>query len=286
MTEYLHRFGLAEGRAPATASGGEAKRAALALAFALQPDLLLLDEPTNHLDIGGIEMAGGAAAARIPRGDRRHPRPGASSTASPPASSSSTAGGCAPIRATCPPTSAQGRRARRRGGGEPQVRQVLAAGGGLDQEGHRGAAHAKRRARAAPRALRDERGRAARARWGAVKLSLDGGRALGQARRRARAGGKSFGERAVVQRLRPLRLIARRSTRADRPERRGQDHAAQAHPRRARARFRHACGSAPSCQSPTSTRCARTLDPEAHAGRNHLPGLRLGRDCRRPQARA
>jgi ATP-binding cassette subfamily F protein uup len=55
LTEFLHRFGLPEALSPQAASGGEAKRAALALAFALQPDLLLLDEPTNHLDIGGIE---------------------------------------------------------------------------------------------------------------------------------------------------------------------------------------------------------------------------------------
>ena len=37
-------------------SGGEAKRGALALAFALAPELLLLDEPTNHLDIDGITL--------------------------------------------------------------------------------------------------------------------------------------------------------------------------------------------------------------------------------------
>jgi ATP-binding cassette subfamily F protein uup len=55
LTEFLHRFGLTEELSPQAASGGEAKRAALALAFALAPDLLLLDEPTNHLDIDGIE---------------------------------------------------------------------------------------------------------------------------------------------------------------------------------------------------------------------------------------
>ncbi|MGH8208421.1 MAG: ATP-binding cassette domain-containing protein [Steroidobacteraceae bacterium] len=55
LTEFLHRFELDETRSPATSSGGERKRAALALALTLQPDLLLLDEPTNHLDIDGIE---------------------------------------------------------------------------------------------------------------------------------------------------------------------------------------------------------------------------------------
>jgi ATP-binding cassette subfamily F protein uup len=54
LVEYMHRFGLDESRAPESASGGERKRAALALAFALQPELLLLDEPTNHLDLDGI----------------------------------------------------------------------------------------------------------------------------------------------------------------------------------------------------------------------------------------
>ena len=54
LTEFLHRFEVDENLDPAAASGGETKRAALALAFALQPELLLLDEPTNHLDLDGI----------------------------------------------------------------------------------------------------------------------------------------------------------------------------------------------------------------------------------------
>ncbi|MEQ1708918.1 MAG: ABC-F family ATP-binding cassette domain-containing protein [Terricaulis sp.] len=48
-------FGLDPDRTPEALSGGEARRASLARAFAADPDILLLDEPTNHLDIVAIE---------------------------------------------------------------------------------------------------------------------------------------------------------------------------------------------------------------------------------------
>jgi ATP-binding cassette subfamily F protein uup len=51
----LGHLGLTGQEMPATLSGGEARRAALARVLAPRPDILLLDEPTNHLDLPAIE---------------------------------------------------------------------------------------------------------------------------------------------------------------------------------------------------------------------------------------
>ena len=75
-TYLLQKLGLTGDEIPATLSGGESRRAALARVLAPQPDVLLLDEPTNHLDLSTIEwleeeLARSASALVVISHDRR-----------------------------------------------------------------------------------------------------------------------------------------------------------------------------------------------------------------------
>ena len=72
----MEALGISGDLDPATLSGGEARRAALARVIAPEPDILLLDEPTNHLDMPTIqwleqELGGYRGAIVLISHDRR-----------------------------------------------------------------------------------------------------------------------------------------------------------------------------------------------------------------------
>ena len=76
VTHLLESLKLDGHADPATLSGGEARRAALAKVLAPEPDILLLDEPTNHLDLPTIEwleseLSGRRSAIVLISHDRR-----------------------------------------------------------------------------------------------------------------------------------------------------------------------------------------------------------------------
>jgi ATP-binding cassette subfamily F protein uup len=257
LVEYLHRLGLDEACDPARMSGGERKRGALALAFALAPDLLLLDEPTNHLDIDGITLLedlllrGPAlivithdrafldrVATRIVELDRGL------------------------LRSYPGNYSAWERRRATELAAEQTAARKFDRFWAQEEAWIRKGVEA-RRTRNAGRVVRLERLRservARRERIGNLKLTLDAGERSGKLVAELTEVSKRFGDRTVVDRLN-LRVM-----RGDRLALIGENGAGKTTLLRlilgALAPDSGRCGSARTCRSPISTRCARHSIP-------------------------
>ena len=195
----LEAVGLDPRRPAQGLSGGEIRRAALASAFARDPDVLLLDEPTNHLDILAIEaleerLRQGRWALLIVSHDRAF---------------------LERLTATC--FWLEGRRVRRLDKGfaafEAWTEAILAdeaeSGRRLDKAIERAGERAQRsitarrtrnegRARELRR-MREERSRVLSDRPGQLELAVDAGSVSGRIVVEMKSVSKGFGERVLVK---------------------------------------------------------------------------------------
>ena len=170
---------------------------------------------------------------------------------------------------------APNRRACRGKRREPQVRQVLEAGRGVDPQGRGGSPHARHGTRAPSRGAAP-RTRAAPRPAGRREDGARCGRAFRQARRRAQPCRQAVRRARHRRRSRPAG-DARRSARHHRCQRRGQVDAAEVDPRRVVARHGH--GEARHQAAGRVLRpAARAARSGAHARRHDQPGLGVGRD--------